>query len=135
MVRDQQSSDAPEKQRLEGESAMEKLWAEAAKSFESICGESLQRGGIHTFKDVLMQIERGDKAYANDGPDDHHRRDKARSVGLASLKYLVLFVDAAYQAPRFVCLVYPALHCTHTLTYVGPCTAIGGQNYLQCFIF
>jgi len=82
---------------------MEEMWAEAAKAFEKICGESLQQGDVRGFDDVQKKIEAaGEASYGLDaGPED--KWEKAKSVGLKSLKYLKLLVGAASQASMFVC--------------------------------
>lgn len=75
--------------------SMKEIWAEAAKSFEDICGKSLQNGDMRNFDDVRIKIESGDNAGTGDGPDP--RWDKAKSMGLECLKYLKLLVGAAWR--------------------------------------
>ncbi|KAI0534357.1 hypothetical protein GGR58DRAFT_483176 [Xylaria digitata] len=94
----QQPSEVLEKESLTVE--MEEIWAEAAKSFESICGESLQRGDVKNFDDLQTKIESSSKPGGDDGSGD--RWAKAKSVGLQSLKYLKLLVGAASQASEFI---------------------------------
>ncbi|KAJ7368513.1 hypothetical protein DFH08DRAFT_676529 [Mycena albidolilacea] len=99
-MRDQQPVDMPETKPPEGE--MSKMWAEVAKAFESICGESLQKGDVKNFDDVQRKIESSSKAsYGLDAEQDD-KWDKAKSVGLQSLKYLKMLVGAASQASSFV---------------------------------
>ncbi|KAJ6534644.1 hypothetical protein DFH09DRAFT_1325264 [Mycena vulgaris] len=91
--------DAPETKPPEGE--MSKMWAEAAEAFESICGESLQKGDVKNFDDVQMRIESGSKASYGLDAEQEDKWEKAKSVGLQSLKYLKMLVGAASQASSF----------------------------------
>ncbi|KAI0444998.1 hypothetical protein F4803DRAFT_560482 [Xylaria telfairii] len=109
-MRGLQQPDAPEKRLPEGEMSMKEMWAEAARSFESICGESLQRGEVRSFEDVRAKIEISSKPGVDDGPGD--RWEKAKSAGLESLKYLKLLVGAACQASEFIPLPASAVHIT-----------------------
>lgn len=85
----------------ENTTSLEDIWAEAAKRFQEICGESLQRGDVKTFDDVRKKIENVNKPYgASDEQDD--KWDKAKSVGLQSLKYMKMLLGAASQAAVFV---------------------------------
>lgn len=80
---------------------MKEIWAAAAKAFEEICGESLQKGDIKGFDDVQRKIESASKvSYGLEEQDDGW--NKAKSVGLESLKYLKMLVGAASQASSFV---------------------------------
>jgi hypothetical protein len=105
-MKGQQASGTPEKTPPEGEAAMKEMWAAAAREFESICGESLQRGEVKSLDDVLRKIESSSKASSSTdaGPD---KWDKAKSVGLKSLKYLKMLVGAASQASSFVSWTIP----------------------------
>lgn len=81
---------------------MKEMWDAAAKAFEEICGESLQRGDIKGFNDVQMKIEAINKA--SFGPaEEADKWNKAKSVGLKSLKFLKMLVGAASQASSIVC--------------------------------
>ncbi|GAW18341.1 hypothetical protein ANO14919_078160 [Xylariales sp. No.14919] len=94
----------------EGGMSMKDLWADAAKSFESICGKSLQGGDVRSFDDVKARIENSSKPGGDDGPGD--KWAKAKSVGLESLKYLKLLVGAASQASEFIPLPGSAVNIT-----------------------
>lgn len=131
-MRGQQQPDAPEKRPPEKEMSMKEMWAEAAKSFESICGESLQRGEVRSFEDVRAKIESRSKPGVDDEPGD--RWEKAKSVGLESLKYLKLLVGAACQASEFVGLDCSLFLTAYTLTPVDPFARIGGKHHEQCLI-
>ncbi|KAI1779641.1 hypothetical protein F4818DRAFT_400079 [Hypoxylon cercidicola] len=101
-MKGQQPGDSPvEKKPAWGEVSVKELWAEAAKAFEEICGESLQRGDVKGFDDVQKKIEDASKAsYGIDAEED--KWEKAKNVGLKSLKYLKMLVGAASQASSFI---------------------------------
>lgn len=83
------------------EMSMKEMWDAAAKAFEEICGESLQRGDIKGFNDVQMKIEAINKA--SFGPaEEADKWNKAKSVGLKSLKFLKMLVGAASQASSII---------------------------------
>ena len=83
---------------------MEDLWAEAAIEFERICGVSLQKGEVKSFDDVQKKIQSVSKAsYGTKDGDDKEKWDKAKDLGLKSLKYLKMLVGVASQASGFVC--------------------------------
>ncbi|KAI0139513.1 hypothetical protein F4776DRAFT_592485 [Hypoxylon sp. NC0597] len=107
-----QQPDAPaEKKPAAGETAMKEMWADAAKAFEDICGESLQRGDVKGFDDVQRKIEGVSKAsYEDAGQED--KWEKAKSVGLKSLKYLKLLVGAASQVSSFIPIPASAANIT-----------------------
>ncbi|KAI0875166.1 hypothetical protein GGS24DRAFT_307538 [Hypoxylon argillaceum] len=114
-MRGQQPSSAPEKKLPGGKMSMKEIWAEAAKSFEDICGKSLQNGDMRNFDDVRIKIESGDNAGTGDGPDP--RWDKAKSMGLECLKYLKLLVGAASQASSLIPLPSFAVSITSNALY------------------
>lgn len=82
--------------------SLDEIWAEAARQFQEICGESLQRGDVKSFDDVRKKIENANKqpGYVNDEPED--KWEKAKTVGLQSLKYMKMLLGAASQAAVFV---------------------------------
>ena len=86
----QQPFGAEGKRRADGEMSMQDIWAAAATSFESICGESLQKGDIQSFDDVARKIENSDADAALDGG-----WGTAKRLGLKSLEYLKILVGAA----------------------------------------
>lgn len=87
----------------EGLISMQHLWDLAAKDFESICGESLQKGEVKSFDDVQNRIRDAHQGpQAADEGDQSAKWAKAKSVGLESLKYLKMLVGAASQASSFV---------------------------------
>ncbi|XXH00877.1 hypothetical protein Hte_007228 [Hypoxylon texense] len=103
-MKGQQPAESPvEKKQTGTELSVKELWAEAAKAFEEICGESLQRGEVKGFDDVRRKIEDAGKAssYGIDA-EEKSKWEKAKSVGLDSLKYLKLLVGAASQASSFI---------------------------------
>ncbi|KAI1127599.1 hypothetical protein F5Y10DRAFT_192382 [Nemania abortiva] len=102
---------APEKKSAEGKLSMKEIWAEAAKSFEDICGKSLQSGDLKSFDDVRVKIESAGKAGSEDGTDAAGW-DKAKNIGLESLKYLKLLLGAASQASSFIPLPASAVSIT-----------------------
>ncbi|KAI1748022.1 hypothetical protein F4782DRAFT_389992 [Xylaria castorea] len=85
----------------EGKMTLDEIWAEAANTFEGICGESLKKGEVKTFDDVQRRIESSTKAPYGLDADQEGKWDKAKSVGLESLKYLKMLVGAASQAAAF----------------------------------
>ncbi|ROV93591.1 hypothetical protein VMCG_08093 [Cytospora schulzeri] len=118
-MKDQRPFDAPERSGADGKMSINKMWAEAAKEFESICGESLQRGELKTFDDVQKKIEGKSKSSGSidEGED---RWDKAKSVGLKSLKYLKMLVGAASQASGIIPI---------------PASATNMASSALCFVF
>ncbi|PTB73692.1 hypothetical protein M440DRAFT_1338792 [Trichoderma longibrachiatum ATCC 18648] len=87
----------------EGLISMQHLWDLAAKDFESICGESLQKGEVKSFDDVQNRIRDAHQGpQAADEGDQSAKWAKAKSVGLESLKYLKMLVGAASQASSFI---------------------------------
>ncbi|KAI1100300.1 hypothetical protein F4804DRAFT_319299 [Jackrogersella minutella] len=102
-MKGQQPADAPAEKKLsEREASVKEMWAAAAKAFEDICGESLQRGDVKGFDDVQRMIEGVNKASYGTDAEQTDKWDKAKSVGLKSLKYLKLLVGAASQASSFI---------------------------------
>ncbi|KAI9151534.1 hypothetical protein HJFPF1_08740 [Paramyrothecium foliicola] len=102
-MKGQQTAHAPgEKKASEVEVTMNEIWAEAAKAFESICGESLQRGDVKSFDDVQKKIEEASKISHALGSDEEDKWEKAKSVGFTSLRYLKLLVGAGIQASSFL---------------------------------
>ncbi|KAI1376576.1 hypothetical protein F4677DRAFT_418942 [Hypoxylon crocopeplum] len=102
-MKGQQPADVlAERKSADGEASMKEIWAAAAKAFEDICGESLQRGDVKGFDDVQRKIEGVGKATYGIDAGQEDKWDKAKSVGLKSLKYLKLLVGAASQASSFI---------------------------------
>ncbi|RFU74301.1 hypothetical protein TARUN_7928 [Trichoderma arundinaceum] len=101
-MRGQQTLDTPAKKPPETQVSMKEIWDAAAKDFERICGQSLQRGDVRSFDDVQKKIKSTNQLSfgANDEQDD--KWEKAKSVGLQSLKYLKMLVGAASQAASFI---------------------------------
>lgn len=85
--------------------SLEDIWAEAAKRFQEICGESLQRGDVKNFDDVKKKIENVNKQPYGASDEQDDKWDKAKSVGLQSLKYMKMLLGAASQAAVFVSLI------------------------------
>lgn len=82
--------------------SLDEIWADAAKQFQDICGESLQRGDIKSFDDVRKKIENVDKQANGDVAEKEEKWDQAKSIGLQTLKYMKLLLGAASQASTFV---------------------------------
>ena len=85
----------------ESGTSMEKLWAEAAKEFERICGKSLRRGEIKDFDDVQRRIEGACKGGYGVGEADR-KWEKAKDGGLEWLGYLKMLVGVASKASSLV---------------------------------
>lgn len=94
--------DAPAKKPPEGQISMKEIWDAAAKEFERICGESLQKGEVKSFDDVQKKIKSTGQVSNSADAEQIDKWEKAKSVGLLSLKYLKLLVGAASQASSFV---------------------------------
>jgi hypothetical protein len=86
-------------------SQMEDMWAEAAKEFENICGKSLQNGDVKGLDDLRKRIEEDNTATYGADAGREAKWQKAKDMGLTSLKYLKMLVGAASQASSFVRLV------------------------------
>ncbi|TFB02602.1 hypothetical protein CCMA1212_005402 [Trichoderma ghanense] len=86
----------------EGVLSMQQIWDMAAKEFESICGESLQRGEVKSFDDVQSKIRNASQGSKEADEEQNAKWEKAKSVGLESLKYLKMLVGAASQASSFI---------------------------------
>lgn len=113
-MKDQPSLNAADQKPTEEEMSMKDLWDKAAVAFERICGESLQRGDVKTFDDVRRKIEEGTKAsYDTDEGED--KWEKAKSVGLKSLKFMKMLVGAASQASGVVCCIASLFSTRYTL--------------------
>ncbi|KAI3393281.1 hypothetical protein diail_4491 [Diaporthe ilicicola] len=82
--------------------SLEGIWAEAAKQFQEICGEALLRGDVKSFDDVKKQIENVNKQPYGVSDEQDDKWDKAKSVGLQSLKYMKMLLGAASQAAVFI---------------------------------
>lgn len=98
--------------------SLDEIWAEAQRQFQEICGQSLQRGDVKSFDDVRRKIENLDTQLngASDGQGD--RWDKAKDVGLQSLKLIKMLIGAASQAVTLVSYTTPLHACTNTNTYL-----------------
>ncbi|KAG8158287.1 hypothetical protein KVR01_012048 [Diaporthe batatas] len=82
--------------------SLDDIWAEAAKKFQEICGESLERGDIKSFDDVRKKIEYTTKEPDDSSDEQDDKWEKAKSVGLQSLKYMKMLLGAASQAAEFI---------------------------------
>lgn len=88
--------------------SLDEIWAEAARQFHDICGESLQRGDVKSFDDVRRKIENVSKQPYGASDDQEDKWDKAKGVGLQSLKYMKMLLGAASQAATFVGHIIPS---------------------------
>lgn len=105
---EQQSPEAMRRTALGGDIGMMAIWDEAINSFKNICGESLLRGDVKSFDDVQKKIERVSKVASGLDPEEEEKWDKAKRVGLDSLKYLKMLVGVASKASSLVCR---SAHC------------------------
>ncbi|KAL6699579.1 hypothetical protein J3F84DRAFT_404601 [Trichoderma pleuroticola] len=103
---------APTKKPPEGQLSMKEIWDAAAKEFEAICGESLQRGQIKSFEDVQKKINSANQVSNGADEEQNVKWEKAKSVGLQSLKYLKMLVGAASQASSFIPIPEAAANIT-----------------------
>ncbi|KAK2739652.1 neutral amino acid permease [Colletotrichum kahawae] len=101
-MRNYQQPDFPQSKTAKGGISMDKIWAEAAASFESICGESLKRGEVKSFEDVQRRIEKTCERASISEAKPEDKWDTAKTVGLKSLQYLKLLVGAAAQASSLI---------------------------------
>jgi hypothetical protein len=95
----------PVERKAPGLTTMEELWADAAKKFEEICGQSLQKGDVKGFDDVQKRIESAGMAATKQEDEKTKKWEKAKNVGLVSLRLLKLLVGAASQASSVVSLL------------------------------
>jgi hypothetical protein len=86
----------------DGEASMKEMWLEAARAFETICGKSLREGEVKSFESLQSKIESSCKASYGIDADENDKWDKAKSVGLTSLKFLKMLLGAANQASSLV---------------------------------
>ncbi|KAJ7619316.1 hypothetical protein FB45DRAFT_1095358 [Roridomyces roridus] len=95
---------------------MQNMWDRASEEFRDICGESLTRPGseITSFEDVQRRIEDAGLAVAE---NDKLKWDKAKKVGLKSLKYLKVLVGVISQASAFTPI--PAVAADVTSSALG----------------
>ncbi|KAH0432134.1 NACHT and TPR domain-containing protein [Colletotrichum camelliae] len=101
-MRNYPQPDLPQSKTAKGGISMDKIWAEAAASFESICGESLKRGEVKSFEDVQRRIEKTCERASISEAKPEDKWDTAKTVGLKSLQYLKLLVGAAAQASSLI---------------------------------
>ncbi|KAK4445818.1 hypothetical protein QBC34DRAFT_332627 [Podospora aff. communis PSN243] len=92
----------PVERKAPGLTTMEELWADAAKKFEEICGQSLQKGDVKGFDDVQKRIESAGMAATKPEDEKAKKWEKAKSVGLVSLRLLKMLVGAASQASSVI---------------------------------
>ncbi|KAL7941231.1 hypothetical protein V8C42DRAFT_335700 [Trichoderma barbatum] len=92
--------------------SMKEMWDAAAKEFESICGESLQKGQVKSFDDVQKKIKSSGQVSNGVDEEQNVKWEKAKSVGLQSLKYLRMLVGAASQASSFIPIPEAAANIT-----------------------
>lgn len=91
--------------------SLDEIWAEAQRQFQDICGQSLQRGDVKSFDDVRRKIENLDKQLNGASDEQEDRWDKAKNVGLQSLKLIKMLIGAASQAATFVGYTTPLHAC------------------------
>ncbi|KAJ7228129.1 hypothetical protein B0H12DRAFT_1030126 [Mycena haematopus] len=101
-MRGGEPSEGPAKQPLDMSASVNELWEEAAKDFEIICGQSLQKGEVKNFDDLQRKIESAGslKATVDDGKEG--KQEKAKKLGLKLLKYMKLLVEVANDASSLI---------------------------------
>ncbi|KAG8668348.1 hypothetical protein FPOAC1_007727 [Fusarium poae] len=94
---DKEPSQVPDlgKESSQNEMPLDCMWAEAAKEFERICGDSLSNGDIKNFDDVKKQIEQQNLSFTEADADSKTKWEKAKGMGLETLKYLGAILPAA----------------------------------------
>ncbi|KAF5509560.1 hypothetical protein CGCF413_v002576 [Colletotrichum fructicola] len=133
-MRNHQQPNLPQSRTAKGGISMDKIWAEAAASFESICGESLTRGEVQSFEDVQRRIEKTCERASGSESKPEDKWDTAKTVGLKSLEYLKLLVGAAAQASSLIPIPPVAASITTTaLSFVFdiPQTIRGYNNAID----
>ncbi|KAI8254190.1 hypothetical protein K4K58_006528 [Colletotrichum sp. SAR11_239] len=133
-MRNHQQPNLPQSRTAKGGISMDKIWAEAAASFESICGESLKRGEVKSFEDVQRRIEKTCERASGPESKPEDKWDTAKTVGLKSLQYLKLLVGAAAQASSLIPIPPVAASITTTaLSFVFdiPQTIRGYNNAID----
>ncbi|KAI8262200.1 hypothetical protein K4K53_012378 [Colletotrichum sp. SAR 10_77] len=133
-MKNHQQPDLPQSRTAKGGMSMDKIWAEAAASFESICGESLRRGEVKSFEDVQRRIEKTCERASSSESKPEDKWDTAKTVGLKSLQYLKLLVGAAAQASSLIPIPPVAASITTTaLSFVFdiPQTIRGYNNAID----
>ncbi|KFY11729.1 hypothetical protein V492_04296 [Pseudogymnoascus sp. VKM F-4246] len=98
-------------------SEMEKMWDEAEGEFEKICSKSLKRGDVKGFDDVRRMIEGSTTASYGDDAEQKDKWEKAKNVGLESLKYLKLIVGAASLASSAIPIPESVTNITSNALY------------------
>ncbi|KAK0619086.1 hypothetical protein B0T14DRAFT_554464 [Immersiella caudata] len=98
----QSANSTPVERKAPGLTTMEELWADAAKKFEDISGQSLLRGDVKGFDDVQKRIETAGQAATLPEDEKAKKWEKAKNVGLVSLRLLKMLVGAASQASSVI---------------------------------
>ncbi|KAL1610747.1 hypothetical protein SLS60_002417 [Paraconiothyrium brasiliense] len=96
------------------DASMETIWAKAQAAFEAICGESLKKGEVKSFKDVQSKIETTCDMALVDDPKPEDKWDVAKSAGLKSLQYMKILVGFASQASSLIPMPAAAASLTST---------------------
>lgn len=99
-IREQQQFSQDQKPK-DGQNAIKELWDQAAADFETICGKSLRQGRVKTFDDVKRIIEK-DRSTTSHDAVQQDGWEKAKSVGLKTLKCLKLLANVAAQGASLV---------------------------------
>ncbi|OBT80870.1 hypothetical protein VF21_00244 [Pseudogymnoascus sp. 05NY08] len=98
---------------------MSEMWTEAEKAFESICHQSLQRGDVKGFDDVQRMIEEATTPSYSIDAEQKDKWEKAKSVGLESLKYLTMLVGAASLAASTIPIPESVANITGHALYIN----------------
>ncbi|KAJ0122476.1 neutral permease protein [Diaporthe amygdali] len=99
-IREQQQFSQDQKPK-DGQPAIKELWDQAAADFETICGKSLRQGRVKTFDDVKRIIEK-DRSTTSHDAVQQDGWEKAKSVGLKTLKCLKLLANVAAQGASLI---------------------------------
>ncbi|KAJ7256871.1 hypothetical protein B0H12DRAFT_1284136 [Mycena haematopus] len=94
--------EGPENQPLDMSASVKELWEEAAKDFERICGQSLQKGEVKNFDDLQRKIESAGHLKATVDEGKEGKQEKAKRLGLKLLTYLKLLVEVATQGSSLI---------------------------------
>ncbi|KAJ7678125.1 hypothetical protein DFH06DRAFT_1422671, partial [Mycena polygramma] len=97
------ASDATQDQPLDVGATVKEMWEDAAKAFESTCGQSLLKGEVKNFDDLQKKIESTRDLEAS--LDDEGKKgiqEKTKKLGLELLKYLRVLVEVATEASSLI---------------------------------
>jgi hypothetical protein len=106
-MRGQQSSVTPAGKKPAALTTMEEMWADAAKAFEEICGQSLHRGDVKGFDDVRKKIESAGQASHDPGGGETQKMGEVEERWPSFAAVAEMLVGAASQASSAVSAFLP----------------------------